>query len=92
MYLNEKEQDDELHAPCEDDDIKHKPRKRDYFFKGQFCSIVGLAFLFCGLLMTFIIVPILSDRGDVTANIGPPNAIIYTNPNQFNWDYINDRN
>ena len=92
MYLNEKEQDDEFHAPCEDDDIKLKPRKRDYLFKGQFCSLVGLALLFCGLLLTFIIVPILSDRGDVTANIGPPNAVVYTDPNEFNWDYVNDRN
>ncbi|KAI9870201.1 MAG: hypothetical protein M1830_004537, partial [Pleopsidium flavum] len=63
MYLDEKEPDDDMHMPYPDDDKNLKPKFKEYFARGQICSLIGMAFMIIGLLALFVILPVLSYTG-----------------------------
>ncbi|KAI9764305.1 MAG: hypothetical protein M1835_007602 [Candelina submexicana] len=72
MFLDEKEDDDDMHTPYPDDDIKLKPHWKDYFARDNFLSMLGLVVLVVGLAIIFVLVPVLSFTGHIR----------YTTPNQ----------
>ena len=95
MYLDEKERDDDFHVPCPDDDVRLKPKFSDYFVRGQVCSLIALILMFIGLVVVFIIFPVLCYVGVVQYHYQydtPLAAIAPSNANAFKWDYVNDRN
>ena len=95
MYLDEKERDDDFHIPCPDDDVRLKPKFRDYFVRGQLCSLFALILMFIGLIVVFIIFPVLCYVGVVQYHYQydtPLKELAPSNINAFAWDYVNGRN
>lgn len=89
MYWDEKEADDDMHTPMSDDDTRLKPKFRDHFTRDNICSTIGLVSMVLGLLILFVMLPILSAidiDGDgysyKTEDNGPGSA----RP----WDWVND--
>ncbi|KAI9739343.1 MAG: hypothetical protein M1834_007556 [Cirrosporium novae-zelandiae] len=60
LFMSEKEADDDMHNPGPDDDVKYRPRARDYCAREQLCSLIGSMFLILGLLFLFVLFPILT--------------------------------
>lgn len=92
MMWDEKEDDDDMHMPMVDDDIKMKANWRDRFSRENICSIIGFIMMFIGMLLLFIILPVLSSTG--------LNLIDYTyetpldefpNPQGAPWAHVNNR-
>lgn len=63
LYWHEKEWDDDMHLPSVDDDVKLKPKLRDFFTRETIVSTIGLAFMIIGLLCVFVMLPVLSWSG-----------------------------
>ncbi|KAF2154164.1 glycoside hydrolase family 16 protein [Myriangium duriaei CBS 260.36] len=63
MMWDEKEDDDDMHMPMVDDDIKLKPRWKDRFARENLCSVIGIILMFVGMLCLFVILPVLSSTG-----------------------------
>ncbi|GAB7354648.1 hypothetical protein MBLNU459_g5079t1 [Dothideomycetes sp. NU459] len=63
LYWDEKEHDDDMHMPMIDDNEKLKPTLRDHFSRENVASTFGLIFMIVGLLMIFIVLPVLSTTG-----------------------------
>ena len=63
LYVDEKEQDDDIHNPQPDDDLNLKPKLKDFFQPRQLASLFGLIFLIVGLFCVFIMLPVLSYTG-----------------------------
>jgi beta-glucanase (GH16 family) len=60
---DKEEDDDDMHMPMPDDDIKFKPRWRDHFSRGNVMSTIGLILMITGLLFVFVGLPVLSRLG-----------------------------
>jgi len=63
LFTDQKEDDDDLHMPQWDDDVKLKPRFKDHFTRENIVSTLGLLFMVLGLLCIFIILPVISYTG-----------------------------
>ena len=96
MYSNEKENDDEMHIPSAEDDIRLRPTLRDYLVKGQLCSLIGMISLFLGLFVLLIMFPVLCYVGAVEFNFQYDTPLRNINNtgigDQFKWDWINGKN
>ncbi|KAF2456245.1 beta-glucan synthesis-associated [Lineolata rhizophorae] len=66
--MDEKEDDDDLHMPQDDDDVKYKPQWKDHFTRENIGSTCGLFFMILGLLFLFLILPILTSVGVIEWN------------------------
>ncbi|KAK1092071.1 beta-glucan synthesis-associated protein [Friedmanniomyces endolithicus] len=60
LYSDQKEEDDDLHMPQWDDDVKLKPTVRDHFTRENVASTLGLLFMLVGLLCIFVVLPVVS--------------------------------
>lgn len=60
LFSDDKEDDDDLHMPQWDDDVRLKPRLRDHFTRGNIVNTLGLIFIVIGLLCVFIVLPVIS--------------------------------
>lgn len=63
MFIDEKEDDDDMHMPMPDDNIRYKPKMRDHLSRENICSTIGLALMVVGLLFIFIILPVMFYTG-----------------------------
>ncbi|KAF1992532.1 glycoside hydrolase family 16 protein [Aulographum hederae CBS 113979] len=63
MFIDEKEDDDEMHMPHPDDDVVYKAKARDHFTRENICSTIGLFFLLGGLIFLFVVFPVLTYTG-----------------------------
>lgn len=63
LFTDEKEDDDDLHMPYADDDVKLKPLFKDRFNRDTIASTLGLVFMVIGLLFVFVGIPVLSFAG-----------------------------
>lgn len=63
LMTDQKEDDDDLHMPYWDDDIRLKPRWKDHFTRESIVSTFGLILMVTGLLFIFVILPIISYLG-----------------------------
>lgn len=68
LITDKEEDDDEMHMPHPDDDIKYKAKLSDHFTKDSIISTFGLAFMIIGLLFIFIALPVLSATGVIDYN------------------------
>ncbi|KAI9753628.1 MAG: hypothetical protein M1815_006087 [Lichina confinis] len=83
MFLDEKEPDDDLHMPCHDDDLRFKPRFREYLHRDYIISCIGGTLLIAGLLALFVVLPVLTYAG-IT---GPrPRSLRETDPSAWVTD------
>lgn len=60
LFSDDKEDDDDLHMPQWDDDVRLKPKLKDHFTRGNIVNTLGLIFIVLGLLCVFIVLPVLS--------------------------------
>ena len=60
LYSDQKEEDDDLHMPQWDDDVKLKPKFSDHFGRDNLASTIGMIFMVLGLLCIFVILPAVS--------------------------------
>ncbi len=88
LITDDKEDDDDMHMPQWDDDIRLKPKLRDHFSRENIVSTFGLFFMMCGLLCIFVVLPILSWTG--TALIDYPGVIDPGPPQPDPWYHVND--
>lgn len=63
LYIDQKEDDDDMHMPRWDDDKTYKPRLKDRFSRGNFVNTLGMIFLVLGLGTIFIVLPVISFLG-----------------------------
>lgn len=63
LFTDQKEDDDDMHMPQWDDDVKLKPRLKDHFTRENIVSTFGLVFMMVGLLCIFVILPVVSYTG-----------------------------
>lgn len=87
------EDDDEMHMPHPDDDIKYKAKLSDHFTRDSIISTIGLAFMVIGLLFIFIGLPVLSFSGIIQYNsmYGVPKSWL---PNPYKaepWATVNEK-
>lgn len=68
LFADEKEDDDDMHMPAWDDDIKLKPKFKDHFTRENMCSTFGLVFVILGLLTLFVVLPVVSWTGTSLIN------------------------
>lgn len=60
LFSDQKEDDDEMHMPQWDDDIRLKPKFKDHFTRNNVCSTIGMVLMMAGLLCVFVILPVVS--------------------------------
>ncbi|KAI8941820.1 hypothetical protein NX059_003020 [Plenodomus lindquistii] len=87
------EDDDEMHMPRDDDDIRYKPKMSDHFTKDSIISTIGLAVMVIGLLFIFIALPILSAVGiiDYNSSFGVPLSSLPQPYKPEEWAIVNNR-
>lgn len=93
MMWDEKEDDDDMHMPMVDDDVRLKPRWKDRLSRENICSLVGIIFMLIGALSLFIILPVLSVTGVSMIDYAydtPANEFPNDGPGPA-WAHVNDR-
>nr|POE94453.1 beta-glucan synthesis-associated protein kre6 [Quercus suber] len=63
LFTDQKEDDDDMHMPQWDDDVKLKPKFKDHFTRDNLVSTLGMIFMIIGLLTVFIVLPVVSYTG-----------------------------
>ena len=63
LMTDAKEDDDDLHMPHWDDDIRLRPKLKDHFTRENIVSTFGLFFMLIGLLCIFVVLPVISYTG-----------------------------
>nr|POE85373.1 beta-glucan synthesis-associated protein kre6 [Quercus suber] len=63
LFTDQKEDDDDMHMPQWDDDVKLKPKFKDHFTRENIVSTFGLVFMMLGLLLVFVVLPVVSYTG-----------------------------
>lgn len=87
------EDDDEMHMPRDDDDIRYKAKMSDHFSRDSIISTIGLAFLVIGLLFIFIALPVLSAAGiiDYNSSFGVPLSMMPQPYLPEEWATVNNK-
>jgi hypothetical protein len=96
LYTDAVEDDDDMHMPAWDDDIKMKPTWKEHFVRGNLSSTVGMILMVLGLLTVFIVLPVVSFTG--TNLIPYPNETpldqmpgAWDKMDRNSWYFVNDR-
>ncbi|SMR59166.1 unnamed protein product [Zymoseptoria tritici ST99CH_1E4] len=63
LYMDQQEEDDEMHMPRWDDDKRYRLKFKDRLSREQLVNTVGVAFLITGILTLFVALPIISFLG-----------------------------
>lgn len=96
LFTDTKEDDDDMHMPQWDDDIRHKPKFRDHFTRENIVSTFGMAIMLIGLLCIFVVLPVVSYTGTSLIPYSydtPLDQFPKTNggPNPDSWDYVTNQ-
>lgn len=89
-----KEDDDDMHMPQWDDDIRWKPHWRDHFTRENIVSTFGLIFMISGLLCIFVVLPVVSYTGTSILDNQyetPLDQMPGHEPPADPWAHVNDR-
>jgi beta-glucanase (GH16 family) len=95
LFGDKEEDDDDLHMPRLDDDVRFRTRFKDRFTRDNITSTIGLVFMVVGLSCVFIALPVLSATGVIDYNSGMETPLdqmpktIYPPPET--WATVNDR-
>lgn len=94
LYTDAVEDDDDMHMPKWDDDIKLKASWRDRFARENIVSTIGMLLMILGLIMIFIVLPVISYTGTSlipysyeTPLDQMPGAFKPVDPDS--WEYVN---
>jgi len=93
LYAHEKEDDDDMHLPQPDDDIKYKATLRDRFTRGNIVSTFGMLFMLIGLLCVFVALPVLAFGGIISYGTyqTPLDEMWKGGPPAEAWAIVNNR-
>jgi hypothetical protein len=96
LYTDAVEDDDDMHMPAWDDDIKMKATWKEHFVRGNLSSTIGMIMMVLGLLTVFIVLPVISFTG--TNLIPYPNETpldqmpgAWDKMDRNSWYFVNDR-
>lgn len=87
------EDDDEMHMPRDDDDIRYKPKLRDHLGRDNLVSTIGLALMLIGLLFIFVALPVMSALGVIEYSSAYSVPLSWF-PNPYKpepWAIVNDK-
>ena len=92
-FSDPREDDDDMHMPTWDDDIKLKPKFKEHFTRDNIVSTFGLFFMLLGLITIFVVLPVVSSTGFSFINL------MYETPMdemprpwlEHNWTWVTDR-
>ena len=94
LYMDEKEDDDDMHMPAWDDDRnpKYRPTLRDRFSKDNIVNTIGIVFLITGLCTIFIVLPVVSFTGTtlIPYNLDTPLDQMPGHGKPDPWFHVND--
>ena len=92
LFTDEKEDDDDMHMPAPDDDIKYRSRLRDRFSRDNASSTFGMVLMAIGILFIFVALPVMSSIGLIqyTSDYDTPLVQGYI-PKSKDWAWVNDR-
>ena len=94
LYSDEKEDDDDLHMPAWDDDQKLKPAFKDHFTRENISTTLGLFFMIAGLLMIFVILPVVSYTTDgilIYSYDTPLDQMPGSSPQSESWAHVSNK-
>ena len=63
LYVDQQEEDDDMHMPKWDDDKQFKPTFKDRFSRANIVNTIGVIFLITGLFTIFVVLPVVSFTG-----------------------------
>lgn len=63
LYIDQKEDDDDMHMPQWDDDTRYTPKLKDRFSRANLVNTLGMIFLILGLGVIFVVLPVISFTG-----------------------------
>jgi hypothetical protein len=96
LYPNEVEEDDDNHAPKDDDDVRFRPKWSDHFNHRAIVSTIGAILMTLGLLCLFIALPIIFSIGSLRMTLPEADYNWWTPMPNFHpprtWATVNDRN
>lgn len=92
LYMDEKEDDDDMHMPAWDDDRKYRPKFRERFAKENIVNTIGIVFLLIGLCTIFIVLPVISITGTalIPYNNDTPLDQMPGHGKPDPWTHVND--
>ncbi|PSN70605.1 beta-glucan synthesis-associated [Corynespora cassiicola Philippines] len=93
LFTDKEEDDDEMHMPHPDDDIKYKAKWSDHFSRANIASTIGLFFMILGLLFVFVALPVMSYAGiiNLSSTYGTPlSQMPKYFPQQETWATVNN--
>jgi len=90
---DEDEDDDEMHMPRDDDNIRYKPKLRDHLDRRNVASTFGLLLMLLGLLFIFVALPVMSSLGviDYNSQYSVPLSWFPSPPKSESWAIVNDK-
>jgi beta-glucanase (GH16 family) len=90
---DEEEDDDEMHMPRDDDNVRYKPKLKDHLGRDNLASTIGLAVMLLGLLFIFVALPVMSSLGVIDYNSSMSTPLSwFPNPNKPEpWAIVNDK-
>lgn len=96
LYTDAVEDDDDMHMPQWDDDVKLKAHWKDHFTKDNIISTFGMIFMILGLLTVFIILPVVSFTGPGLLSYQYETPLdqmpgAWNQQDKNSWYYVNDR-
>ncbi|KAF2870805.1 beta-glucan synthesis-associated [Massariosphaeria phaeospora] len=94
LLVENEEDDDAMHMPQPDDDIKYKAHWKDHFSRANIASTFGLFLLITGLLFVFVGLPVLSYAGVLSFDSGnstPLDQMPDYYPDPEPWAIVNNR-
>lgn len=63
LYIDQQEDDDEMHMSRWDDDKRYTPKLKDRFSRENLVNTLGMVFLVLGLGVIFVVLPVISFTG-----------------------------
>ena len=96
LYTDAVEDDDDMHMPQWDDDIRLKASWKDHFARENLSSTIGMIFMILGLITVFIVLPIVSYTGTSLIPYQYETPLdqmpgSWDKLDRNSWYYVNDR-
>lgn len=94
LYIDQQEDDDDIHMPQWDDDRRYRPTLKDRLSKENLINTVGMIFLLLGLFTIFVVLPIVSFTGTSLISYGyetPLDQMPGYGDASAAWAKVNDR-
>lgn len=92
LYIDQQEDDDDMHMPRWDDDKRYQPKLKDRFSKENLINTLGMIFLIMGMGVIFVVLPVISFTGTslIPYTYDTPAGQTGMTDNSDDWAHVND--